>query len=144
MRLFLDKGPSKNIKWAELACKDGTPYPQRFILDGRIFKLALVFEDIRQIWNKPITILSAYRTTKHNKAIGGAVNSQHLQGRALDLRPPLGISIKQFYDTIKLNSSDFGIHGLGKYKTFVHVDIRPVDRLVTWSGTGVKDSSING
>lgn len=139
-KAFLDKGPSLHLKWDELACKDGTPYPQKFILDGRIFRLASMFEDIRMVWNKPIEILSAYRTESHNKKVGGARNSQHLLGRALDLRPPKGIKIDDFYTQIKMNVDDFGIHGLGKYPTFVHVDFRPINKLVVWRGNGVKDS----
>lgn len=136
-------GPSKHLTWKELACKNGIAYPQKFILDGRIFKVALMFEDIRAIWGKPILIHSAYRTPEYNKKIGGARLSQHCQGRALDLAPPQGVTINQFYDAIKRNTSEFGIRGIGKYKTFVHVDIRPSDRLVVWFGNGVKDSGTN-
>jgi len=127
-----------------LACKDGTPYPDEFKLDGRVFQLAAVFEDIRRVCgNKPIRINSAYRSPAHNKKIGGARNSQHLHGRALDLVPPKGMSVDKFYEIIRLNADDFGIRGLGKYKTFVHIDIRPADKLVVWRGTGVKDSGGN-
>src|SRR5690606_9510833 len=80
-----DRGPSQHLSWKELACKDGTPYPDEFKLDGRVFQLAAVFEDIRRVCgNKPIRINSAYRSPAHNKKIGGARNSQHLHGRALD------------------------------------------------------------
>ena len=82
MRMSLANGPSEHLSWKELACKDGTPYPEKFKLDGRVFQLALVFEDIRSIWNKPIVIHSAYRSPEHNRKIGGARNSQHVEGRA--------------------------------------------------------------
>jgi len=139
------KGPSEHLTWAELACKDKvkTSYPEQFILDGRVFKLALMFEDIRALWQKPIIIHSAYRTPAHNKAVGGAKNSQHVQGRALDLAPPQGVKLDTFYAAIKRNTDDFGIHGIGKYLTFVHVDIRPTDKLIVWRGNGVKDSSLD-
>lgn len=141
MRRSLDSnGPSSHLTWKELACKNGVEYPRKFILDGRIFKLAAVFEDIRALYGKPITIHSAYRTPEYNKKIGGARNSQHVQGRALDLAPPKGISLEKFYNDIKANVEDFGIHGLGKYPTFVHVDIRPTDKLIVWFGNGAKDS----
>lgn len=140
-QFLVNSGPSQHLTWKELACKDGTPYPDKFILDGRIFKLAAVFEDIRHLWGKPITILSAYRSPTHNKKVGGARNSQHMQGRALDLAPPKGVKIGDFYETIKNNADKFGITGIGKYKTFVHVDVRPTDKLIVWRGTGVKDSA---
>lgn len=134
--------PSEHLSWEELACKDGTEYPIKW-RDTRAIKLAGVFEDIRAIWNKPITIDSAYRSPEHNKAIGGARSSQHMDGRALDLCPPKGIKLSDFYKQIREHASEFGIKGLGLYKTFVHVDIRSSDRLVTWSGSGAKDSISN-
>lgn len=133
-------GPSEHLSFHELACKDGTPYPKQFITDGRVFRLAEVFENIRRIYGKPITILSAYRTPEHNRRVGGARNSMHVQGRALDLKPPLGVSVNKFYDDIRKCVDDFGIRGIGKYKTFVHIDIRPTLKLAVWSGSGVKDS----
>ena len=139
----LEAGPSEHLSWKELACKDGTPYPEKFIKDGRIFKLASVFENIRAMYGLPITINSAYRTPEHNRKIGGARNSQHVQGRALDLHPPKKCPIEKFYNDIRQNADDFGIHGIGHYKTFVHVDIRPSNKLVAWNGNGIKDSVTN-
>jgi len=142
-------GKSLHINWDELACKDGpnhtvgTPYPSEFINDGTAHKLSTMFENIRSLFNdKPITILSAFRTIEHNKKIGGATKSQHLFGRALDLKPPVGISIDKFYNTIKEFAVLFKITGIGKYKTFVHVDFRPSSngRITYWKGIGVKDS----
>lgn len=133
------KGPSEHLFWIELDCKDGTPYPIAFISDGRVYKLAQVFEFIRGLYDKPIVVLSAYRTPAHNKKIGGARNSQHLEGRALDLKPPKGVSVARFYYDIRAHMKEFEIKGLGRYKTFVHVDIRP-GNVAFWSGTGTKDS----
>lgn len=134
-------GPSRHLSWNEVACNDGTPYPRRFIDDGRVFKLAEVFEEIRHLCgDKPIVVLSAYRTPEWNRKVGGAPASQHMQGRALDLRPPEGLTVRQFYQLIKANYKELGIHGIGFYKTFVHIDIRPIDHLVAWSSTMAKES----
>lgn len=136
-------GPSKNLSWKELACHDGTPYPRKFIDDGRVYRLAQSFEDIRSLCgNHPITILSAYRTPEWNKKIGGAKFSQHVQGRALDLKPPIGYNVKEFYNLIRANCADFGINGIGLYVTFVHIDIRPSSRLVVWSSAVPKETLI--
>lgn len=132
--------PSKHLSWKELACKDGTPYPTIW-KENRAIKLGVAFEMIRTaLGDKPITVLSAYRTPAHNRAIGGARNSQHLEGRALDLRPPTGITVQNFYRIIKALAPDCGIKGIGLYKTFVHIDIRPTTNTAYWKGTGVKDS----
>jgi len=133
-------GPSTNLSWKELACKDGSPYPEQW-RTSRAIALSSVFELIRsECGHKPITILSAYRSESWNKKIGGARFSQHKEGRALDLRPPKGMSVDKFHWLIKDLARITSIRGIGKYKTFVHVDIRPSDRLVVWSGSGVKDS----
>lgn len=134
-------GPSQYLSWKELACKDGTEYPAKW-RGSRAIILANLFEDIRSIYNKPIRILSAYRSPSHNRAIGGARFSQHVEGRAMDLQPPSGVSIDKFYSDIKSKVEEFGITGIGRYKTFVHVDFRPSGKLVSWSGTGVKDSGV--
>ena len=140
----MDTGPSKYLTWDELACKDGTPYPEQW-RKNRAIEIAEVFDLIRKTCgDKPIKVLSAYRTEKYNRSIGGARFSQHVQGRALDLRPPEGFTVDDFYETIKGLSMISNIRGIGKYKTFIHVDTRPTDRLVVWSGTGMKDdTSIN-
>lgn len=136
-------GPSKHLTWKELACKDGTPYPEEFIKDGRVYTLSNVFESLREHFGgKPIEILSAYRSAEHNRKVGGARNSQHVQGRALDLRPPKGYTLEQFYKEILWLAKNklHDIKGIGKYKTFIHIDVRPTNTLAHWSGAGMKDA----
>lgn len=134
-------GPSRHLSWKELACNDGTSYPREFIDDGRVFKLADAFEQIRSLCGGyPIRVLSAYRTPSWNRKVGGAPKSQHVEGRALDLKPPSHLTVKQFYDLIRANHKDFGIQGMGLYRTFVHIDIRPSTVLVAWSSTMAKES----
>jgi uncharacterized protein YcbK (DUF882 family) len=141
---MVSKSPSDNLSWNELSCKDGTPYPVQW-RNNRAIQLANVFEMVRLFFNnKPIIIYSAYRTPSWNSYIGGARNSQHIQGRALDLHNPDTILIEDFYAEIKnlanLDTSNIG--GIGLYRTFVHVDIRPKvnNHIAYWSGDGLKDS----
>lgn len=128
-------GKSLHVNWNELACKDGTPYPSVFVADGRIIELVVMFERIRQHFgSRSITINSAYRTAAYNKKVGGSFNSQHILGKALDLQPPNGLLVSQFYEELRTNAEWMGIRGLGKYSTFVHVDIRDSIELITWIG----------
>jgi len=133
-------GPTPHLSWKELACKDGTPYPKEFIKDRRVYRLADIFEDIRYSYSRPIKVVSAFRTPSWNRKVGGARNSMHMEGRALDLQPPKGISVEEFYRDIRFRAKHLGIMGLGRYETFVHIDIRPTQKIAYWSGTGVKDS----
>jgi len=44
-----------------------------------------VFQPLRNAFGCPICVSSGYRSEELNRAIGGSVRSQHIQGRALDL-----------------------------------------------------------
>ena len=44
-----------------------------------------VFQPVRECLGVPIHVSSGYRSAELNKAIGGSVRSQHVEGRALDL-----------------------------------------------------------
>lgn len=135
-------GPTRNLTWRELACKDGSPYPYEW-RDNRAIQLAEIFEMIRYACgNRPIKVVSAYRSYLHNKSIGGAPKSQHLQGRALDLVPPYSYDIEEFYNVIKTLTKNTAIKGVGKYKNFVHVDIRPTSKVAYWFGKGMKDYGV--
>lgn len=69
-------------------------------------------------WNIHFSVTSAFRTKKENEACGGSVNSQHLTGDAVDLKP-LGLSVDEFI--VKIKNSGFEFDQLIKYQTFVHV-----------------------
>lgn len=132
-------GPSTHLSWRELACKDGTPYPAAWRL-SRATVLAREFERIRAIVGTSIVVGSAYRTAAHNRHIGGAANSQHVHGRALDLYPPKGWSRDRFYAVIRgwAGTDDSDIYGLGIYPTFIHIDTREPradGRLTVWRGS---------
>ena len=80
---------------------------------------------------QPLEILSAYRTPAHNRASHGALNSQHVEGRALDLRPPQGWTVERLAGLARQIPA---IRGIGVYPTFVHIDVRPTERLARWTG----------
>lgn len=44
-----------------------------------------VLDPLREKWGAPIRVSSGYRCPKLNKAIGGAVGSQHMKGEAADI-----------------------------------------------------------
>ena len=44
-----------------------------------------VFQPLRNAFGCPIYVSSGYRGPELNRAIGGAIRSQHMEGRALDL-----------------------------------------------------------
>lgn len=106
---------SPHFSRAEFACRD------RCGLNSIDVETLAVLEDLRTYFEKEVTISSAHRCIAHNKAVGGASNSQHLYARAADVKVKDTLPV-QVYDY--LNRRYPSKYGLGLYKTFVHVDTR--------------------
>lgn len=130
----MSNGPFIFLSWAELACHDGTEYPTEW--PDRAIALARAFEAVRLEYGAPIRILSAYRTTLHNKRVGGARNSQHVEGRALDLAPVGRKGIAKLHAAVEqvARRGDSPIRGIGVYPSFIHIDTRAGDRIARWQG----------
>lgn len=105
---------SENFRVREFRCKDGAN--EVIVCD----KTVEVLQAVRDYFGKPVTINSAYRTPSHNKAVGGATNSQHVKGTACDIKIN-GIPPKAIASFIE---AKYPAHGIGLYSTFVHVDSR--------------------
>jgi len=67
----------------------------------------------------PFVISSAYRTPEHNEEVGGAKDSAHLKGLAVDIKV---YSSNQRYEIIR-GLLFAGFHRIGIGKTFIHVDM---------------------
>ncbi len=109
----------------EFKCKDGTEVPEDF--RGYTMALATCLERIRAEFNAPIQVISAYRTPEYNKRCGGSKNSQHLLGKAADIRIS-GITVADLASTVERLIEEGAIiqGGIGTYpkQNFVHYDIR--------------------
>ncbi len=64
---------------------------------------AKIFEPIRQHFNRPIHISSGFRSKVLNAKIGGAKNSQHTLGQALDIDQGSKEENKEVFEFIKNN-----------------------------------------
>lgn len=91
-------------------------------VEREIFKLAIELDKIRKEWGSPILISSWYRPPAVNQAVGGVSNSQHIYGRAADIRPVDRTSLLTFQTFI--DQHWHGALGYGAVKGFVHVDTR--------------------
>lgn len=134
----------------EMRCKDEnqTAYPTKWVHD-RWPSLLAILNPVRERHGSGIHVLSGYRTREYNASIGGAKFSQHVEGRACDLRPvgilpadiakwtPTHYEIIRSFHAMILSMYNMGelptLGGLGRYPTFVHVDTRPGPGLVQWS-----------
>lgn len=133
--------PSPHVTWDELRCNDGTDYPFMFRSDiTRLPNLMEAFEALRAtLGNKPLRILSAYRTPTYNKLIGGVSKSQHTEGRALDIRTPKGMTPQELFDIMVGLAQHTPIRGIGKYRWGCHMDVRPQPTLSLWKDNKTGD-----
>lgn len=118
------KSLTKNFSIAEFGCKDGTPYPEKWV-DSILLPLAKDLQKIREAAGVPLHITSAYRTSSHNKKIGGAKNSYHVKGMAVDI-VARGLSASKLHNIILSLIKEGKIQdgGLGIYANWVHYDHR--------------------
>lgn len=58
--------------------------PPRLIVDRLRVLCQNVLEPVRAHFAKPVVVFSGYRSPEVNKAVGGALASQHIQGEAAD------------------------------------------------------------
>jgi uncharacterized protein YcbK (DUF882 family) len=104
---------SKNFAIKEFACKDGS---KDIVVDYRLVELLQKFRDSVK---KIITITSGYRTVAYNKKCGGIATSNHLTGKAADIKIE-GLTPLQ----VAHAADAIGFTGIGVYPTFTHVDVQ--------------------
>lgn len=86
-------------------------------------ELITVLEHIRETFGgRPVSVTSGSRCEKHNKAVYGAENSQHMLGKAADFTIR-NVPLKKVYDY--LCSTFDNRYGVGLYKLWIHIDVRP-------------------
>jgi uncharacterized protein YcbK (DUF882 family) len=85
-------------------------------------------ERFRQMFSQPVRILSGFRCTAHNKKIGGAGGSMHVQGRAVDF---VVATDADRYQALRIAFSVFG--GVGVNNGSIHVDDRNAAEARCWT-----------
>ena len=111
---------SKNFQYKEFDCH-GSGCCSTTIIDE---KLVEYVQRIRDHFGKPVTITSPYRCEVHNRRVGGATKSYHMQGKAADIVVQ-GVSSRE----VAKYAESIGILGIGLYETsadgyFTHIDTR--------------------
>lgn len=108
-------GDSRYFKLWEFAC----PLTKRVIVWPLLLRK---LDELRRLMDRPLIISSGYRSPEYNKRVGGALHSQHLEGRAADI-PILDNADGR---RLLLFAEEIGFNGIGVYPTamFIHLDIR--------------------
>lgn len=114
---------SKNFRVREFRCQDGS---DPVFIDS---ELVDILQQIRDHFGKAVTITSAFRTANHNKKVGGAAYSQHLYGKAADIKVS-GVAATAVADFLEILLPNTG--GIGRYSAWTHVDVRKTKS--RWNG----------
>lgn len=85
---------------------------------------------LRTKLGRPLIVNSGYRSHEHNKAVGGASRSQHLLGKAFDIRMD-----NHNPHAFEAAARAVGFRGIGHYvsQNFMHIDTRP--NAAKWCGS---------
>ena len=80
-------------------------------------------------FNLHFTVTSAKRSIAENKAAGGASNSQHLIGEAIDIKPYGSTTYNRLLEHIHSYSDNTHLFDqLILYPTFIHISFGPRNR----------------
>jgi uncharacterized protein YcbK (DUF882 family) len=121
---------TQHFRDTEFMCECGCTAPDAIRL--RWFEVAAALEKARVIVGRPITIISGYRCKKRNAAVGGAPESEHIEGTAVDIAVQgwPGERLRGVFETlIALDEIPDG--GLGTYvdrPATLHYDLGKVRR----------------
>jgi len=112
-----------NFSWAE-ATKNGKRIPATVEIEANIIAMATTMESVRDhLGGFPLTITSWYRDAATNRRVGGAPQSTHLTGLAVDFYHP---TLKPSEVRSKLENwwGDLGGLAHNNSKGFTHIDAR--------------------
>ena len=105
----MNENISEHITYAEATL---SPTAIRFGIENiptesQLFSMRIVgencFEPLRKWYGKPIKIGSFFRCTLLNEKVGGALNSQHSKGEAIDMNAGSKEENKKIFDWCKAN-----------------------------------------
>jgi hypothetical protein len=121
-----------NFTLEEMACRDGTLH-----LTPDAVRHAQMVQELREWYNKPMTVNSWYRSLEYNRTLGDSTdNSQHVKGTATDIGYPKEFHSwsttrkREFIANLKTKwfeiCKKYGVEGaFGIYPGFYHIDSRP-------------------
>lgn len=140
-------GQLKNFKESEFYCKCGKcnyndqPYS---------FLLALLLQDVRTHFGKPLIITSPRRCVAHNKKVGGVAKSKHtyyngvLATVATDFYVK-GVSYKQLVAYIKTIAGKYNVNYYYNVSgSVMHIDIKPPEYVEKYNLTRLLKKGCKG
>jgi len=101
-------------------------------------RVVFMVDALRGLLGRSFRVNSGFRTPEHNRAEGGAPQSAHLTGEAVDIGTR-GWTERERCDLV-LYALKLGFSGIGIAKTFVHLDVKA--RRASWRYSGGKTIAI--
>jgi len=94
-----------------------------------------LLQPVRNLYGKPMSINSGFRSPKVNAAVGGSKTSDHLNGKSADVKAD---NPRELFDLVR--NSGLSFDQLILYPTFVHMSYRsaPENRNQVLYAKGVK------
>lgn len=80
--------------------------PSISVSDNLMLLIVNVLQPLRNELKSPIIVSSGYRCPKLNKYIGGVSNSQHIEGKAVDIVVP-SMTVDELFNFIKKSSVEY-------------------------------------
>ncbi len=112
---------TEHFAWNEADCR----CCQRIHSREAVKAAAEMMEGVRKkCGNRPVKVLSWCRCVRHNRKVGGALDSNHMRGIAVDFVVK-GLTPAQVQTLLEDH-----IGGLGSYHGFTHIDLGKMRR---WS-----------
>lgn len=113
----------------------GIPNHPKTIHKMNLEKLIVnVLDPIRTLYGKPVYVNSGFRSETLNKVVGGARNSQHMEGKAADITAGNPKDNKKLWDVILflqqegdidfdqlINEKPVYVKGVGECPSWIHV-----------------------
>jgi uncharacterized protein YcbK (DUF882 family) len=113
----------ENFHIDEFKCRDGSSVPEEHI--ENIKELAKNLQVLRDYIDKPIVVISGYRSLQYNTSIGSKPTSQHVKSKAADIIVS-GMTPLEVRNTIikLIKEGKMKKGGVGVYSSFTHYDTR--------------------
>ena len=76
---------------------------------------------LRELYGKPMRITSGYRSKETNSAVGGAENSPHMHGKAVDVYVSGAAALNLIRLALEVGFTGIGVSQKGASR-FIHID----------------------
>lgn len=107
----------KYFSLREFKCRCGRKECDAVPVEEELLRL---LEFLRHDWGHPLIVTSGVRCSFWNDKVGGALKSQHVLGKAADLK----IKNRNEGKALMALAKRVGFRGIGLAENFLHVDIR--------------------